>query len=81
MDLMFQKKCETCQIYVPKTQSCQIMGPQMQGKIKPTDYCSHHNDHLVFCEVCGAGLLSPYIEVIDGEVHVYCDRCLMSHRQ
>jgi hypothetical protein len=78
---MFQKKCQTCQLYVPQARTCQIMIPQMQGKIGPEDYCSQHNDHLLTCEVCGAGLLEPLIELIDGTVHVYCGNCINHPRQ
>ena len=78
---MFQKKCATCNIYVPQSRSCQIMIPAMQGKIGPDDHCSKHNDEMIFCEVCGAGLLEPFIEVIDGTVHIYCSNCLSNHRQ
>ena len=75
---MFQKKCETCAIYLPQNLTCQIMTPAMQGKIKPTDYCSHHKDksELLTCDVCGRGLLNPIIETKDDGVHVYCDICL-----
>lgn len=79
---MFQKKCATCQIYVPQARTCQIMIPAMQGKVSPEDYCSKHNDHMGFCEVCGAGLLEPLIEVKDdNSVHVYCGNCINLPRQ
>ena len=78
---MFQKKCATCNIYAPQARTCQIMIPQMQGKISPEDYCSQHNDNMLFCEVCGAGLLEPLIEVINGTVHVYCGNCINHPRQ
>lgn len=78
---MFQKKCQTCQLYVPQTHACQIMVPQMQGRIGPEDYCSKHKDHLLICEVCGAGLLAPIIEVVNDTVHVYCDNCVNFPRQ
>ena len=77
---MFQKKCQTCQLYAPQARTCQIMIPQMHGKIGPEDHCSHHNDHLQFCEVCGAGLLDPLIEVVNGTVHIYCGNCFMQPR-
>ena len=73
---MFQKKCQTCQFYIPQTSTCQIMITQMQGKIKPEDYCSQHNDHILACEVCGGGILEPFIEVVDGKVHIYCGNCI-----
>lgn len=79
---MFQKKCATCNIYVPQARTCQIMIPAMQGKIGPEDYCSQHNDHILFCEVCGAGLIEPLIEVKpDKTVHVYCGNCINQPRQ
>lgn len=74
---MFQKKCETCNLYVPRNFTCQLMIPQMQGKVKPTDYCSQHNDHLLTCERCGAGVLEPFIEYIDGKTHILCGQCIV----
>ena len=79
---MFQKKCQTCQLYVSQNKACQIMIPQMQGKIEPDDYCSQHNDHVQVCEICGGGLLESFIEVdADGKVHIYCARCVSISRQ
>lgn len=72
---MFQKKCDTCNLYVRQSLTCQIMVPQMAGRVQPTDYCSKHNDHLPICERCGAGLLDPIIEVFDGKVHILCAQC------
>lgn len=70
---MFQKKCSTCQLYIPQSKTCQIMIPAMQGKIEPDDYCSQHNDHILACEICGAGLLEPFIYVDnDGKIHIAC---------
>ena len=73
---MFQKKCQTCKLYIPASQTCQIMIAPMQGKIKPTDYCAHHTETLYQCEICGGGLLEPIFATIDGVVHVYCAQCL-----
>ena len=70
---MFQKKCQTCHLYVPQNKACQIMIPQMQGKIEPDDYCSQHNDHILTCEICGGGLLEPFIYIDkDGKTHIAC---------
>lgn len=70
-------KCGTCALYVPKTKTCQIMIPQKQGKISPTDYCSLHVDRINQCEICGAGLLIPIIETVGDETHIYCQNCLI----
>ena len=78
---MFQKRCQTCQLYIPQARTCQIMIPAMRGKIAPDDYCSKHNDHLLTCEICGAGLLEPFIEVVDETTHVYCGNCINHSRQ
>lgn len=73
---MFQKKCATCQLYLPQHRTCQIMMPLMQGKIGPEDHCSQHNDHLAVCENCGAVLLESFVEVKEDGAHVYCERCI-----
>ena len=75
---MFQKKCNTCQLYIPQNRTCQIMIPAMAGKVDPTDHCSFHNDNLLICEICGGGLLEPIIEVVDDIPHVYCANCAMN---
>ena len=76
---MFQKKCSDCAIYIPQAQTCQIMGPLMQGKIKPTDYCSHHKDReqIYVCEGCGQAMIDPIISVTDDAVHIYCPDCII----
>ena len=73
---MLQKQCQSCKIYIPQARTCRIMVPAMQGRIGPEDYCSKHKEHLLTCEICGADLLAPIIEVVDGAVHVYCDNCV-----
>lgn len=79
---MFQKKCQTCHLYLPQQLGCQIMIPQMQGKINPDDYCSQHNDHILTCENCGGGLLESFIEIdADGKPHIYCAHCITMLRQ
>ena len=70
-------KCETCALYVPQARTCQIMIPQKQGKISPTDYCSLYVNKIDQCEICGAGLLESIIEVIGDETHFYCQNCLI----
>lgn len=70
-------KCGTCALYVPQAKSCQIMIPQKQGKITPSDYCSQYVDKIDQCEICGAGLLVPIIELVNDEVHIYCQNCLI----
>lgn len=77
---MFQKKCGTCRLYIPQRKTCQLMIAQMEHKIEPTDYCSKHNDHLPICESCGAGLLESYVEVIDGNAHIFCAQCIQRIR-
>lgn len=73
---MFQKKCETCKIYIPQQQTCQLM-PNFQGRIKPTDYCSQHKDFLYHCVYCGAALLDVFVRVEeDGSVHTICGNCV-----
>jgi len=79
---MFQKKCETCAIYVPSAQTCQIMGSAMQGKIKPTDFCSKHIDigQMPICSKCQRGTLEPIIEKQGNEYKIYCPSCYNGNR-
>ena len=69
-------KCANCKLYLPQNKTCQIMIPQMQGKIEPNDFCSQHHPEIALCETCGAGVLIPFIEVIDEDAHIYCPNCL-----
>ena len=75
-------RCNKCKLYIPAQRTCQIMIPQMQGKISPEDYCSQFQAEVNVCEICGGGILQPFIE-IEGEdkVHTYCQNCLMMREQ
>lgn len=54
---------------------------QKQGKIEPNDFCSQHMSKIAICEVCGGGVLNPFIEVNnENEVHVYCPNCMIQRR-
>ena len=75
------EKCGSCKLYVAPQKSCPLMIPQMQGKIEPYDFCSQHKPDIAICEVCGAGILTPFIETEeDDTVHVYCVNCLNQKR-
>ena len=63
---MWQKICNTCNLYISQQKTCQIMSPIMRGKMEPTDHCSKHNDHIAVCEACGQGTLEPFIDIDDG---------------
>ena len=67
-------RCRNCALYLPQSNTCQIMIPALQQKIKPNDFCSHFKEQLYTCEICGAGLLDPIIEVKDGVVHIFCEK-------
>lgn len=57
------------------------MIPAMQGKINPEDHCSKCMTEIAICEVCGSGVLTPFIENnADEEPHVYCFNCLTKKR-
>ena len=57
------------------------MIPQMQGKILPNDYCSQFQAEIEVCEICGMGVLQPFIETEgENEVHIYCQNCAMTHQ-
>lgn len=70
-------KYANCQLYIPQVKTCQIMIPQMQGRIKPEDYCSKHTQNLAICERCQGATLIPFIryDKENNEVHVYCGNC------
>ena len=70
-------RCAKCKLYLPQTKTCQIMIPQMQGKIEPEDHCSKCMPIISICEVCGGGTLTPFIEIEGETVHTYCQNCLM----
>lgn len=72
---MYPNKCITCKLYIPQTQTCQIMIAQMRGKILPTDTCSQHKTYLAQCSICGVGLLNPIVESINGELKAFCEHC------
>lgn len=74
----FQKNCGSCRLYIPAQKTCQIAVPQMAGQYEPDDFCSKHKNVLCTCEVCGAGLLDPLIEYINGTVHIYCPQCIQN---
>ena len=79
--MTYLEQCQTCQLYLAQQKICQLMIPQMQGKIQPTDFCSQHMKDIPLCETCGAGVLTPFIEVIgDTEYHVYCPNCINQKR-
>ena len=77
---MWQKKCNTCNLYLPQQKTCQIMGQLMAGKVEPDGFCKWHNDHVARCEYCGAGTLEPVLTFIGDEVHVYCFNCIQQIR-
>ena len=74
-------RCSKCKLYRPNERTCQIMIPQMQGKISPNDYCSQIQTEIEYCEICGGGLLVPIIEIIGDEVYIYCQNCLLQREK
>ena len=76
----FNKNCGSCRLYIPAQKTCQIAVPQLAGKFEPDDFCSKHINYLPQCEICGAGLLEPLIEVKDGKAHIYCANCIVREK-
>ena len=68
-------KCHSCKLYLPQQKTCQLMIPQMQGRIGPDDYCSKHMSDIAICEHCGGAILTPYVRIVNNTVHTYCANC------
>lgn len=74
-------KCNNCKLYLADRKTCQLMIPQMKGKIEPTDYCSKHMPEIQVCMYCGQPLLTPLVEVIkEDETRIYCQTCYMTRQ-
>ena len=68
----FNKNCGSCALYNSNAKSCAVK-PIFNGKMEPNDYCSKHMSQIYVCEICGQGLLYPYLNIRNGEIHVYCE--------
>lgn len=70
------QNCKTCALLISKGDD-RICGLG-RYKVEPeADYCSHHQDTITVCEICGSALISPgIIDLVNDTPHTICPQCL-----
>lgn len=68
--------CRTCALCDPSQSVCRLFHHKIDID---QDFCSRHTKSLIQCEICGAPMLEPFIDLsIEGEYHVICGNCASS---
>lgn len=64
--------CNSCGLRTPNN-FCALTNMSIDPN---NDYCSKYKSTLFFCDVCGAGILDPIVEIKeDKTVRVFCAQC------
>ena len=65
-------KCRTCCLRDTTTSVCAISNTVVDAD---KDFCSKHKTELIYCEICGSGLLSPILVPEGEKYHMLCPNC------